>query len=152
MAAIHREWHKHSVVLFLLGVSVALAPYHAKSQEPSKTRVGYRNPILFSDYSDPDAIRDGDRFYLIASSFHFVPGIPILESPDLVHWTILGHALPRLDIDPRYNLTDSNGYGMGVWAPAIRKHNGLFYIYFPTPTEGIFVVPQNRLPVHGRNS
>jgi beta-xylosidase len=141
MAAIRREWHKHSVVLFLLGVSVALAPAHqAKSQEPSKTGHGYRNPILFSDYSDPDAIRDGNRFYLIASTFHFVPGIPILESLDLVHWTILGHALPRLDIDPRYNLTDGDGYGMGVWAPAIRKHNGLFYIYFPTPTEGIFVV------------
>jgi len=77
---------------------------------------------------------------MVASSFHFVPGIPILDSLDLVHWMILGHALPRLNIDPRYDLEGSNGYGMGVWAPAIRKHNSLFYIYFPTPTEGIFVV------------
>jgi beta-xylosidase len=36
-------------------------------------------------------------------------------------------------------MTGGNAYGMGIWAPAIRKHNGLFYIYFPTPGEGIFV-------------
>jgi beta-xylosidase len=124
----------------MLAFAVIAPAYQASSQGLSGSSTGYRNPILFSDYSDPDVIRDGDRYYLIASSFHFVPGIPILESLDLVHWTILGHALPRLDIDPRYDLKDSNGYGLGVWAPAIRKHNGLFYIYFPTPTEGIFVV------------
>jgi beta-xylosidase len=100
----------------------------------------YRNPILFSDYSDPDVIRDGDNYYLVASSFEFVPGLPILESNDLVHWTILGHALPRITLDPKYDMVGGNRYGRGVWAPAIRKHNGLFYIYFPTPDEGIFVI------------
>ncbi|PYY22714.1 MAG: xylan 1,4-beta-xylosidase [Acidobacteria bacterium] len=121
-------------------ISVCLICASAQSAPESSENRGYRNPILFSDYSDPDVIRNGDHFYMVASSFHFVPGIPILESLDLVHWKILGHALPRLDIDARYDLIGSNGYGMGVWAPAIRKHNGLFYIYFPTPTEGIFVV------------
>ena len=113
-----------------------LAPLYAQT-------IPYRNPILFADYSDPDAIRYGSHYYLIASTFHFVPGIPILESGDLVHWTIAGHAVQRLDMDPRYDLTgfgsSPNGYGMGVWAPSIRRHNGLFYIYFPTPTEGIYV-------------
>jgi beta-xylosidase len=99
----------------------------------------YHNPILFADYSDPDVIRDGSHFYLIASSFHFVPGIPILDSLDLVHWTIVGHVVDRLDMDPRYSLIGGNRYGSGIWAPSIRKHNGLFYVYFPTPTEGIFV-------------
>lgn len=111
-----------------------------------QTSVPFHNPVLFADYSDPDAIRDGNHYYLIASSFHFVPGIPILESTDLVHWTILGHAVARLEMDPRYDLTaGSNGYGMGVWAPAIRKYGGLFYIYFPTPTEGIFVTTARRI-------
>jgi beta-xylosidase len=99
----------------------------------------YRNPVLFADYSDPDVIRDGDNYYLVASSFEFVPGIPILQSNDLVPWTILGHVLPRIEIAPQYDMAGGNRYGRGVWAPAIRKHNGLFYVYFPTPDEGIFV-------------
>lgn len=99
----------------------------------------YRNPILFADYSDPDVIRDGLNYYLISSSFHFVPGIPILRSTDLVHWTITGHVVPRLEMDPRYSMKGGNRYGGGVWAPAIRHHAGRFYVYFPTPEEGIFV-------------
>lgn len=99
----------------------------------------YHNPILYADYSDPDVIRDGANYYLIASTFHFVPGIPILQSTDLVHWTILGHVVQRLTMSPRYSMDGGNGYGKGIWAPAIRKHNGRFYVYFPTPTEGIFV-------------
>jgi beta-xylosidase len=114
---------------------------HARSQAARTVPSGlvYHNPILFADYSDPDVIRDGSHFYLIASTFHFVPGIPILDSVDLVHWTIVGHVVNRLEMDPRYNLTGGNGYGSGIWAPSIRKHDGLFYVYFPTPTEGIFV-------------
>ena len=99
----------------------------------------YRNPILFADYSDPDVIRDGANYYLVASSFEFVPGIPILQSNDLVHWTIVGHVLPRIEIAPQYDMAGGNRYGRGVWAPAIREHDGLFYVYFPTPDEGIFV-------------
>ncbi len=123
-----------SVLLLLL-----LAP-HALSQA-GRTLSGlvYHNPILFADYSDPDVIRDGNHFYLIASTFHFVPGIPILDSVDLVHWTIIGHVVQRLEMDPRYSLIGGNRYGNGIWAPSIRKHGGLFYVYFPTPTEGIFV-------------
>lgn len=44
----------------------------------------YHNPILFADYSDPDVVRVGAEYYLVASSFHFSPGIPVLESRDLV--------------------------------------------------------------------
>ena len=99
----------------------------------------YRNPVLFADYSDPDIIRDGDDYYLVASSFHFVPGIPILHSRDLVHWKIAGHVLPRLTMNEAYNLTGPMRYGRGVWAPSVRFHNALFYLYFPTPDEGIFV-------------
>ncbi len=105
----------------------------------------YRNPVLFADYSDPDVIRDGDNYYLISSTFEFVPGIPILQSNDLVHWTIIGHVLPRIEIDPKYDLKGGDRYGGGVWAPALRKHNGLFYVYFPTPDEGIFVSTATRM-------
>ncbi len=55
----------------------------------------YRNPILYADYSDPDVIRVGEDFYLVASSFEAVPGIPILHSRDLVNWELIGHAFER---------------------------------------------------------
>jgi beta-xylosidase len=113
----------------------------------------YRNPILYADYSDPDVLRVGRHYYLIASSFHFSPGIPVLESLDLVHWRIIGHVLPRLNFAPGYDLvapftlTDSTArpvgagqrYGGGVWAPSLRYHDHRFYVYWPTPDEGIFV-------------
>lgn len=48
----------------------------------------YKNPILFADYSDPDVIRAGDTYYMTASSFNYVPGLPILTSKDLVNWEL----------------------------------------------------------------
>jgi beta-xylosidase len=123
----------------LLGTTAFFSDSILALHNHERAMISYRNPILYADYSDPDVIRDGSNYYLIASTFHFVPGIPILQSPDLVHWTIIGHAVQRLEMDPRYSMIGGNRYGAGIWAPAIRKHDGLFYIYFPTPTEGIFV-------------
>ena len=123
----------------LAAVCVSVAALAAMAQGSRTAQAVYHNPILYADYSDPDVIRDGANYYLIASTFHFVPAIPILQSTDLVHWTILGHVVQRLEMDPRYNMVGGNRYGKGVWASAIRKHNGLFYVYFPTPSEGIFV-------------
>ncbi len=119
----------------------------------AKTPPAYTNPVLFADYSDPDVIRVGKAYYLVASSFHFSPGIPVLKSLDLVHWTIIGHVLPKLTFAPEYDmvppfaLDDTKSkpvaqglrYAGGVWAPSIRFHNGLFYVYWPTPDEGIFM-------------
>jgi beta-xylosidase len=101
----------------------------------------YQNPVLFADYSDPDVIRVGSDFYMVSSSFHFMPGIPILTSKDLVNWTIIGHVYQRFAFDPAYNLNGGDGdrYGGGCWAPVIRYHGGRFWVYFPTPNEGIFM-------------
>ncbi len=96
----------------------------------------YRNPILYADYSDPDAIRVGDDYYLVASSFDAVPGLPILHSKDLVNWTILSHALRR---QPPYDVYSKTQHGNGVWAPAIRYHEGEYYIYYPDPEYGIYL-------------
>ena len=96
----------------------------------------YQNPILLCDYSDPDVIRVGDTYYLTASSFNYVPGLPILTSKDLVNWTLVNYALPRIP-EERYN---TPRHAQGVWAPAIRYHDGLFYICYGMPDEGIFMV------------
>ncbi len=96
----------------------------------------YRNPILLADYSDPDVIRVGEDYYLTASSFNCTPALPILHSRDLVNWTLVGHAMQNLPFD-RY---DTPQLGGGVWAPALRYHDGRFYIFFPLVEEGLFVV------------
>src|SRR5687768_3075343 len=95
----------------------------------------YCNPIILADYSDPDLVRHGDDFYLTASSFNCTPGLPILHSRDLVNWTIINHALQHVS-HARYREVQ---HGAGVWAPAIRFHDGQFTIFFPTPDEGIYV-------------
>ena len=97
----------------------------------------YTNPIIDADYSDPDVIRVGDDFYLTASSFNSVPGLPILHSKDLVNWRIIGHALQSL---PPPDVFAKPQHGNGVWAPAIRFHNNEFYIYYGDPDFGIYMV------------
>jgi beta-xylosidase len=96
----------------------------------------YKNPILHADYSDPDAIRVGDDFYLTASSFNAAPGLPILHSKDLVNWSLIGYALKK---QPPFEVYDRPQHGNGVWAPAIRYHNGEFYIFYPDPDFGIYM-------------
>ena len=97
----------------------------------------YVNPVLYSDYSDPDVCAVGDDYYLTASSFNCVPGLPVLHSRDLVNWQIVGHALPELLPRERFDLPQ---HGKGVWAPSIRHHDGSFYICWGDPDEGIFMV------------
>lgn len=97
----------------------------------------YRNPVLFADYSDPDAVRVGDDYWLTASSFSHVPGLPILHSRDLVNWTLVSHALPSL-VPADFFATPR--HGGGVWAPAIRYHAGKFWIYYPDPDFGIYMI------------
>jgi len=96
----------------------------------------YRNPVICADYSDPDVVRVGEDFYLVSSSFNCTPGLPILHSKDLVNWTIISHALKNLP-HPRYMEFQA---GCGVWAPSIRFHAGKFWIFFPMPDEGIYLV------------
>ena len=97
----------------------------------------YKNPIINADYSDPDAIRVGDDYYMVSSSFTHIPGLPILHSKDLVNWKIIGHALKK---QPPYEVYDKVQHGAGVWAPSIRYHNNQFYIYYPDPDFGIYLV------------
>ncbi len=76
----------------------------------------YQNPVLPMDFSDPDAIRVGEDYYLISSSFTYLPGVPVLHSKDLVHWERIGNCVERLPFD-RYA---QPAHGCGTWAPALR--------------------------------
>jgi beta-xylosidase len=97
----------------------------------------YKNPILHADYSDPDAIRVGDDYYMTASSFNSMPGLPILHSKDLVNWKLVNYALLK---QPPFDVFDKPQHGNGVWAPCIRYHDNEFYIYYPDPDYGIYMI------------
>ncbi len=136
-----RPDYRHAALLLLLTIFV----WRPISAQTSRSKVWladngdgtYHNPILHADYSDPDVVRVGRDFYLVASSFNTAPGLPILHSTDLVNWTILGHALPR---QPPFDFFNRPQHGNGVWAPAIRYRNGEFYIFYPDPDFGLYLV------------
>ena len=98
----------------------------------------YKNPVLYADYSDPDACRVGDDFYMTSSSFNCLPGLQILHSKDLVNWSIIGAAVPYAL--PPIETPERPEHGNRVWAPAIRHHNGEFYIFWGDPDQGAFMV------------
>ena len=90
-----------------------------------------KNPVIDSDFPDPDIIRVGNTYYMASTTMHFMPGCVILRSYDLVKWEILSHAYKRLDNTPRYYMEgNQNIYGQGMWAPTFRYHKGKYYIVF----------------------
>ncbi len=95
----------------------------------------FENPVILSDYSDPDAIRYKDTYYMIASSFNHVPGVPVLKSKNLVNWKLIHYIFDELPF-PRYNKVC---HGDGAWAPSLRYHDGVFYAIIPFPDEGIYI-------------
>lgn len=129
--------------LFSLGLLAALPMAAQRKEYVSQVWVAdrgdgtYQNPVLYADYSDPDACRVGNDFYMTSSSFNCLPGLQILHSNDLVNWRIIGAAIP-------YRLTpvstpERPEHGNRVWAPAIRHHNGEFYIFWGDPDQGVFM-------------
>jgi beta-xylosidase len=136
------KYIKYSLVLFLFfnGFLIsAQEPINAdnlKSTKPVKADGTYSNPIIHADFSDPDVILVNDTFYMVASSFNCIPGLPILASLDLIHWKLIGYAIHKLQPAEVY---DKPQHGGGIWAPSIRYHNGIFYIYYGDPDFGIYV-------------
>jgi beta-xylosidase len=116
------------------GASIAMAQ---PAWSPDLGDGTYKNPIIHADYSDPDVVRVGDDYWMTSSSFSHVPGLPILHSRDLVNWTLVTHALAKLVPEDAFRAPQ---HGKGVWAPAIRHHDGKFWIYYPDPDFGIYLV------------
>src|SRR4051812_39228891 len=96
----------------------------------------YKNPVIHADFSDPDAVRVGDDYYMTASSFLSAPGLPILHSKDLVNWTLINHVFAVQQPAEHFS---KPRHGQGVWAPSIRHHDGKFWIFYPDPDFGLYV-------------
>lgn len=105
----------------------------------------YINPILNADYPDSDIEQVGDTYYMITSKQHMSPGMPILKSKDLVNWTNVGHAFPKLSWAPEYDWDRMNGYSFGTWAGDIAYHEGKWYVYQIDYQNGLMVTTADNI-------
>jgi alpha-N-arabinofuranosidase len=91
-----------------------------------------QNPILRGFYPDPSVCRVGKDFYLVNSTFSYVPGVPVFHSRDLVNWVQIGNVLERESQLPLNKAEMSRG----IFAPTIRHHNGVFYMITTNVDDG----------------
>ena len=95
------------------------------------------NPITWVDNPDPSIVRVDDAYYMVTTTMHFAPGVPVMKSTDLSQWRTVGYAYQTLTNNDEQNLNGGkNAYGKGSWASSIRYHKGFFYILTPSYTTG----------------
>jgi xylan 1,4-beta-xylosidase len=100
----------------------------------------YSNPLFYEEFEDPDVIRVGDDYYLAGTTMHMNPAVQLMHSKDLVNWELAGYCMDRLDLGPAFRLEGGRGiYGRGIWAPCIRYHNGMFYVFSNVNAVGLQV-------------
>jgi len=98
--------------------------------------MNYQNPIIKGFYPDPSICRVGDTFYLVNSTFQYLPGIPIFKSQDLVNWQQIGHCLTR----PSQIEMKGVECSLGIFAPTLRFYQGKFYLITTNITKGNFII------------
>jgi alpha-N-arabinofuranosidase len=92
----------------------------------------FKNPIIRGYFPDPSVCKAGGRYYLVASSFQYFPGVPLFESEDLINWRQIGYCLTRKSQLPLDKVESS----CGIFAPTIRFNNGRFYMTTTNVTSG----------------
>ena len=134
---------KHFLYFFIfLSISYGL---QARSWTADNGNGTFTNPLFYDEFTDPDMIRVGTDFYMVASSMHAMPGLPLLRSKDLVNWEFMTYVFNKLDMGPEFHLEGKKGvYGNGIWAPAIRYHEGRFYIFVNVNDHGLQVFTAER--------
>jgi len=113
----------------LMAVAQTNPPAAAKHWTADNGNGTYSNPLFYEEFEDPDVIRVGDDYYLAGTTMHMNPAVQIMHSKDLVNWELAGYCMDRLDLGPAFRLEGGNIYGRGIWAPCIRYHKGMFYVF-----------------------
>jgi beta-xylosidase len=124
------------IIMFSFLPLVSLTAQKMQSDNGDGT---YTNPILYSDFPDPDVIRVDSTYYMVSTTMFIFPGVTILKSHDLVNWEYCSNAVPRFDFSPCYNLDGCNRYSHGQWATSLKYRNGKYYLLFITLDEGGFL-------------
>ncbi|OAL52925.1 beta-xylosidase [Pyrenochaeta sp. DS3sAY3a] len=96
------------------------------------------NPIIPGFAPDPSIVYVNGTYFLVNSSFHLFPGLPVYASKDLKEWRQIGNALDRArhmafrdshtKIEVAENVDETVSAQGGLYAPTIRYHNGTVYI------------------------
>ena len=132
------------LAITLLATAQCLAQGDAEFQNVSISDLGngkFQNPVVFSDFPDPDVIRVGDTFYMVSTTMVHFPGATIIKSKDLVNWEYCANPLKKLASTNRYSLLKGqSAYASGMWACSMKYHNGKFYILINGNDAGGFIL------------
>ncbi len=120
---------------YLLMIAMLTAPWATAQNELKNQSISdlgngkFQNPVVFSDFPDPDVIRVGDTFYMVTTTMVHFPGATIIKSKDLVNWEYCAQPLEQLATTDRYSLLNGqSAYASGMWACSMKYHNGKFHI------------------------
>ncbi|NDV81579.1 glycoside hydrolase [Bacteroides sp. 51] len=128
------------MALFMAILLLPLCSASAQSWTSDNGNGTFTNPLFYDEFTDPDMIRVGTDYYMVASSMHSMPGLPLLRSKDMVNWEFVTYIFEKLDLGPESHLEGNKGiYGNGIWAPAIRYHKGTFYVFVNVNDHGLQV-------------
>ena len=87
-------------------------------------------PTLWADVPDIAICRKGKKFYMVSTSMHFNPGMPVMVSTNLVDWTMANACYETIENRPQDRLENGqNDYSHGTWASSIRydEKTDMFY-------------------------
>lgn len=119
-----------SAAAVVLAACMLPVPVQAAGSTSSDNGDGtFTNPVIYSDVPDLDVIRVEDNYYMVSTTMHLSPGMPIMKSKDLVNWEIVNYCYDILDDSDELSLRNGKeAYGDGTWAASIKYHDGKFYV------------------------
>ena len=101
----------------------------------------FPNPVLPGFNPDPSVVRVDGVYYIVTSTFEYLPGLPVYRSEDFVTWEQIGNVATR----PEQLEISQVPTNMGVWAPTLRHHDGLFHVIVGVP--GVAVASSSPPPI-----
>ncbi|MFL6830399.1 MAG: family 43 glycosylhydrolase, partial [Sphingomicrobium sp.] len=85
------------------------------------------HPDILVGYGDPAVLKDGDDYWLVATSNDAPDAFPILHSRDLEHWEPSGFVFPR-GAEPAWAATGRNA--ADFWAPEMARAGEEYWLAF----------------------
>ena len=132
-----RRWIKSAAAVMLAACLLPMPVQAAGSTSSDNGDGTFTNPVIYSDVPDLDVIRVEDNYYMVSTTMHLSPGMPIMKSKDLVNWEIVNYCYDILDDRDELSLRNGkNAYGNGTWAASIRYYDGKFYVAAASQTTG----------------